>query len=110
MIAPVLAILMVGLLPVLATSVASAEEPTRLQQGDGEVIDITGFMEWPRGDTSLTWTRPESFKRDTDLVFGLALKDEVFRPVDRDNLKRTMAVQRALGQIDRSDRSDPLNR
>ena len=87
------------------SSVVQAEEPTRLQQGDGEVIDITGFMEWPKGDTSISWTRPEGFRRDTDLVFGLSLKAEVFRPVDRESLKRTIEVQHRLGQADRPDHS-----
>jgi len=63
-----------------------------------DVIDVTGFMEWPRGDSRVGWQRPARFQRNTDLVFGLSLKNEVLRPVDRDGLRRAMRVQRLLSQ------------
>lgn len=65
---------------------------------EGDVIDITGFMEWPKGDTSVPWDPPEKFERGVGLVYGLSLKDEVFQPVDRDDLTRQMEVERALGR------------
>jgi|GEM_PF-2896983 hypothetical protein len=62
----------------------------------GEVIDITGLRERPRGDTRLPWTLPEGFARAPEAPAGQALRDEVLRPVDREALKRLLEVERLL--------------
>jgi hypothetical protein len=72
--------------------------PQAEQQVTGEVINITGLMDRPRGDTRLPWTAPEGFAREPDVVFGRALRDEVLTPVDRNELRRLLELERSLGR------------
>jgi hypothetical protein len=55
-------------------------------------------MDRPRGDTRLPWTAPEGFAREPDVVFGRALRDEVLTPVDRNELRRLLELERSLGR------------
>lgn len=66
------------------------------QKESGTVIDITGLMARPRGDTRIPWARPEGFSRDLQIDFGKVLRDEVLSPVDRPTLRRRMEVERSL--------------
>lgn len=66
------------------------------EKESGSVIDITGLMARPRGDTRIPWTRPEGFSRDLQIDFGKVLRDEVLSPVDRPTLRRRMEVERSL--------------
>lgn len=68
------------------------------QQVTGEVIDVTGLMERPRGDTRLPWAAPGGFAREPDASFGRALREEVLTPVDRNELRRLLELERALGR------------
>ncbi len=74
-----------------------AQATTAQKSGSG-VIDITGFMEWPKGDTRIAWGRPQSFSRGTDLVFGLRLKADLFRTVDREGVLLQQEAERLLGR------------
>jgi hypothetical protein len=63
----------------------------------GDVIDITGLRERPRGDTQLPWALPEGFKRaPAEAMPDHSLRDEVLRPVDREELRRLLEVERLL--------------
>ncbi len=66
------------------------------QKESGTVIDITGLMARPRGDTRIPWAAPEGFSRDLQIDFGRVLRDEVLSPVDRPTLRRRMEVERSL--------------
>jgi len=68
------------------------------QQVTGEVIDVTGLMERPRGDTRLPWAPPDGFAREPDATFGRALREEVLTPVDRNEVRRLLELERALGR------------
>ena len=84
--------------PTLAQGPAGAADPTTgaEHQVMGEVIDVTGLRERPRGDTTLPWSPPEGFGTQVDVDFGRALRDEVLAPVDRNELKRLLEVERSL--------------
>jgi len=62
----------------------------------GDVIDITGVRERPRGDTRIPWAAPEGFAKTPETTAGHTLRDEVVRPVDRESLRRLMEVERLL--------------
>jgi hypothetical protein len=64
----------------------------------GEMVDVTGLMERPRGDTTLPWSPPGGFGSAPDVPFGRALRDEILTPVDRNELKRLLEVERSLGR------------
>ena len=83
------------LLPLTAQAKSPAKKPPASGQ---ETIDISGFMEWPKGDTRIAWGRPQAFSRGTDLVYGLKLKQELFRPVNRTGLMRRMEVEQRLSR------------
>jgi hypothetical protein len=68
------------------------------QQVTGGVIDVTGLMDRPRGDARLPWAAPEGFAREPDVTFGRALQDEILTPVDRNDLRRLLELERALGR------------
>ncbi len=72
--------------------------PASTPSSGQETIDISGFMEWPKGDTRIPWGRPQAFSREADLVYGLKMKQELFRPVDRTGLMRRMEVEQRLGR------------
>lgn len=86
----------------LAVLLAAWAAPAAAQDGGrqvvGEVIDITGVMERPRGDTRLSWTLPEGFTRSPELPVGRALRDEILRPVERDEILRLLEVERLLSR------------
>jgi hypothetical protein len=64
----------------------------------GELIDITGVMEKPRGETPLPWAAPEGKSLTLEVDFGRSLRGEVLAPVSREALSRRMAAERALGR------------
>lgn len=76
----------------------AAKAPQSTQQVTGEVIDVTGLMDRPRGDTPLPWAAPEGFAREPDVTFGRALRDEALTPVDRNELRRLLELERSLGK------------
>jgi len=77
--------------PVKAHPPAAAD-----RQVVGEVIDITGLRERPRGDTRLPWAPPEGFSRNAEATPGRTLREEVLQPVDREALQRLLEVERSL--------------
>jgi len=77
--------------PVKAHPPAAAD-----RQVVGDVIDITGLRERPRGDTRLPWAAPEGFARGAEPTPGRTLRDEVLQPVDREELRRLLEVERSL--------------
>ncbi len=90
-------LLWVGLLAVWSPQ-ALAAEAKKGNSVQGNVINITGFREWPRGDTRLGWTMPEPFDLNPDLVYGLGLQSEMVAPVERLRMKRRLEVERLLRQ------------
>jgi len=84
--------------PRTGTAAEPKGTPPVSQQVTGEVIDVTGLMDRPRGDTRLPWAPPEGFAREPDVTFGRALRDEVLTPVDRNELRRLLELERSLGR------------
>jgi len=87
----------------LAPPGASAQERRQLTDETptgvvGDVIDITGFMERPRGDTRIAWDPPGGFDRSSDVQFGRMLWEEVLTPVSRQTLERRMDIERELAR------------
>lgn len=62
------------------------------------VIDITGLMEQPRGNTRIPWTLPRGFDRTPGIDHGRTLREEILIPVERDALKHQMEVERILSR------------
>lgn len=91
------ALLLQGI-PARAADDRTGNGPAADKRVMGEIIDVTGMMERPRGDTRLPWTLPEGFGREPDVPFGRALHDEVLTPVDRNELIRLLEVERTLGR------------
>jgi hypothetical protein len=84
--------------PLFGSGAAVAAESGDGRRVQGEVIDITGLMERPRGDTRLPWTLPEGFARSPEAPGGRALREEVLRPVERAELQRLLEVERLLSR------------
>jgi hypothetical protein len=84
--------------PTAAHAQGGRGKPEASQQVAGEVIDVTGLMERPRGNTRLPWAAPGGFAREPDVDFGRALRDEVLTPVDRNELRRLLELERSLGR------------
>lgn len=82
--------------PAAAEPAGSRSPAAADRQVVGEVIDITGLRERPRGDTRLPWALPEGFTRAPEAAPGHTLRDEVLRPVDREELRRLLEVERLL--------------
>jgi hypothetical protein len=89
--------LFAGACPALADPV-KAHPPAASdgQKVEGEVIDIMGLRERPRGDTRLPWAAPEGFTRTPEATPGRTLRDEVLQPVDREELRRLLEVERSV--------------
>lgn len=67
------------------------------QEVAGGVIEITGVMERPRAETPLPWAAPGGFAREPDVAFGRALREEILTPVDRNDMRRLLELERSLG-------------
>jgi len=83
---------------------ATGASPQATQEVAGGVIEITGVMERPRAETRLPWAAPDGFAREPDVAFGRALRDEILTPVDRNDLRRLLELERSLGPGTRSAR------
>jgi hypothetical protein len=83
--------------PAWADPVKTHPPSTAGREVVGDVIDITGLRERPRGDTQLPWALPEGFTRaPAEPEPDHSLRDEVLHPVDREELRRLLEVERQL--------------
>jgi hypothetical protein len=80
-----------------AGNARKANPPEATQEVAGGVIEITGVMERPRAETRLPWAAPDGFAREPDVAFGRALREEILTPVDRNDLRRLLELERSLG-------------